>query len=78
MTVDDTVMMVNPEDGVSFTVDMSAPHLSRYLKNGIIGIGDLVAVKYSDSLSEENRHISGAEAIYEAILVPQNDVIIPE
>jgi len=77
MLVDDTVMMADPADGLMFTVDMSAPTLSRWLKNSIIGIGDLVVITY-DGIVGDGYRINSASVVTPAILSEDPLVLIPE
>ena len=77
MFLDDTVMMADPADGLTFAVDMSAPTLSRWLKNGIIGVGDLVVITY-DGIVGDGYRIDSASAVTPAVLSEDHLVLIPE
>lgn len=76
--VDDSIMMKNPSDGIVFSVDMSAPKLSRWLKNNLISVGDTVVIPYDGVVDEETYAIGGALSVETAILTVDGDVLIPE
>ncbi|MBQ7301416.1 MAG: hypothetical protein IJW77_16440, partial [Clostridia bacterium] len=78
MRVDDSIMMKAASDGIVFTVDMSAPKLSRWLKHNLISVGDTVIITYDGVVDEETYTIDGARTVEPAILTVDGDILIPE
>ena len=76
--VDDSIMMKAASDGIVFSVDMSAPKLSRWLKHNLISVGDTVVITYDGVVDEETYAIDGARTVEPAILTVDGDILIPE
>ncbi len=78
MRVDDSIQMQNPDDGIVFSVDMSAPKLSRWLKNNLISVGSTVVITYDGIVNEDTYAIDGAMSVEPAILTVDGDILIEE
>ena len=76
--VDDSIMMKNPEDGLTFTVDVTDKKLGRVC-DALISVGDHVLITYDGRISEEGSLlIETAVSIQEAWITEDGDVLIPE
>ena len=76
--VDDSIMMKNPEDGLTFTIDVTDKKLGR-ICDAQISVGDHVLITYDGRISEEGSLlIETAVSIQEAWITESGDVLIPE
>ena len=76
--VDDSIMMKNPEDGLTFTIDVTDKKLGRVC-DALISVGDHVLITYDGRVSEEGSLlIETAVSIQEAWITEDGDVLIPE
>ena len=76
--VDDSIMMKNPEDGLTFTIDVTDKKLGRVC-NAQISVGDHVMITYDGRISEDGSLlIETAVSIQEAWITEDGDVLIPE
>ena len=76
--VDDSVMMKNPEDGLTFTIDVTDKKLGRVC-NLLISVGDHVLITYDGRISEDGSLlVENAASIQEAWITEDGDVLIPE
>ena len=76
--VDDSIMMKNPEDGLTFTIDVTDKKLGRVC-DALISVGDHVLITYDGRVSEEDPLlIETAVSIQEAWITEDGDVLIPE
>lgn len=76
--VDDSIMMKNPEDGLTFTIDVTDKKLGRVC-DALISVGDHVLITYDGRISEEGSLlIETATSIQEAWITENGDVLIPE
>jgi hypothetical protein len=76
--VDDSIMMKNPEDGLTFTIDVTDKKLGRVC-NLLISVGDHVLITYDGRISEDGSLlVENAESIQEAWITEDGDVLIPE
>ena len=76
--VDDSIMMKNPEDGLTFTIDVTDKKLGRVC-DAQISVGDHVMITYDGRISEEGSLlIETAVSIQEAWITEDGDVLIPE
>ena len=76
--VDDSIMMKNPEDGLTFTIDVTDKKLGRVC-NAQISVGDHVLITYDGRISEDGSLlIETAVSIQEAWITEDGDVLIPE
>ena len=74
--IDDTVMCANAEDGTVYKVYTDDMRVKRCIEYLNIEVGNIVAVKYDGTVSENNE-VSGAYAIYTGTLV-DGDLAIAE
>ena len=76
--VDDSIMMKNPEDGLTFTIDVTDKKLGRVC-DAQISVGDHVLITYDGRISEDGSLlVENAESIQEAWITEDGDVLIPE
>lgn len=76
--VDDSIMMKNPEDGLTFTIDVTDKKLGRVC-DAQISVGDHVMITYDGRISEDGSLlIETAVSIQEAWITENGDVLIPE
>ena len=76
--VDDSIMMKNPEEGLTFTVDVTDKKLSRVC-DALISVGDHVLITYDGRISEEGSLlIETAVSIQEVWIDTNGNVMIPE
>lgn len=76
--VDDSIMMKNPEDGLTFTIDVTDKKLGRVC-NLLISVGDHVLITYDGRISEDGSLlVENAVSIQEAWITEGGDVLIPE
>ena len=76
--VDDSIMMKNPEDGLTFTIDVTDKKLGRVC-NLLISVGDHVLITYDGRISEDGSLlVENAASIQEAWITEGGDVLIPE
>ena len=76
--VDDSIMMKNPEDGLTFTIDVTDKKLGRVC-DALISVGDHVLITYDGRISEDGSLlVENAESIQEAWITEDGDVLIPE
>ena len=76
--VDDSIMMKNPEDGLTFTIDVTDKKLGRVC-DAQISVGDHVMITYDGRISEDGSLlIETAVSIQEAWITEDGDVLIPE
>lgn len=76
--VDDSIMMKNPEDGLTFTIDVTDKKLGRVC-DAQISVGDHVLITYDGRISEDGSLlIETAASIQEAWITEDGDVLIPE
>ena len=76
--VDDSIMMKNPEDGLTFTIDVTDKKLGRVC-DVQISVGDHVMITYDGRISEDGSLlIETAVSIQEAWITEGGDVLIPE
>lgn len=76
--VDDSIMMKNPEDGLTFTIDVTDKKLGRVC-DARISVGDHVMITYDGRISEDGSLlVENAESIQEAWITEDGDVLIPE
>ena len=76
--VDDSIMMKNPEDGLTFTIDVTDKKLSRVC-DALISVGDHVLITYDGRISEDGSLlVENAASIQEAWITEDGDVLIPE
>ena len=76
--VDDSIMMKNPEDGLTFTIDVTDKKLGRVC-NAQISVGDHVMITYDGRISEDGSLlIETAVSIQEAWITEDGNVLIPE
>ncbi len=76
--VDDSIMMKNPEDGLTFTIDVTDKKLGRVC-DARISVGDHVMITYDGRISEDGSLlIETAVSIQEAWITENGDVLIPE
>ena len=76
--VDDSIMMKNPEDGLTFTIDVTDKKLGRVC-DAQISVGDHVMITYDGRISEDGSLlIETAVSIQEAWITEGGDVLIPE
>ena len=76
--VDDSIMMKNPEDGLTFTIDVTDKKLGRVCK-ALLSVGDHVMITYDGRISEDGSLlIETAVSIQEAWITEGGDVLIPE
>ena len=76
--VDDSIMMKNPEDGLTFTIDVTDKKLGRVC-DAQISVGDHVLITYDGRISEDGSLlVENAESIQEAWITEGGDVLIPE
>ena len=76
--VDDSIMMKNPEDGLTFTIDVTDKKLGRVC-DAQISVGDHVMITYDGRISEDGSLlIETAVSIQEAWITESGDVLIPE
>jgi hypothetical protein len=76
--VDDSIMMKNPEDGLTFTIDVTDKKLGRVC-NLLISVGDHVLITYDGRISEDGSLlVENAASIQEAWITEDGDVLIPE
>ena len=76
--VDDSIMMKNPEEGLTFTIDVTDKKLGRVC-DAQISVGDHVMITYDGRISEDGSLlIETAVSIQEAWITEDGDVLIPE
>jgi hypothetical protein len=76
--VDDSIMMKNPEDGLTFTIDVTDKKLGRVC-NLLISVGNHVLITYDGRVSEDGSLlVENAASIHEAWITEGGDVLIPE
>ena len=76
--VDDSIMMKNPEDGLTFTIDVTDKKLGRVC-DALISVGDHVLITYDGRISEDGSLlVENAESIQEAWITEDGNVLIPE
>ena len=76
--VDDSIMMKNPEEGLTFTVDVTDKKLSRVC-DALISVGDHVLITYDGRISEDGSLlIETAVSIQEVWIDTNGNVMIPE
>ena len=76
--VDDSIMMKNPEDGLTFTIDVTDKKLGRVC-DAQISVGDHVLITYDGRISEDGSLlVENAASIHEAWITEGGDVLIPE
>ena len=76
--VDDSIMMKNPEEGLTFTIDVTDKKLGRVC-DARISVGDHVMITYDGRISEDGSLlIETAVSIQEAWITENGDVLIPE
>ena len=76
--VDDSIMMKNPEDGLTFTIDVTDKKLGRVC-DAQISVGDHVLITYDGRISEDGSLlVENAASIQEAWITEDGDVLIPE
>lgn len=76
--VDDSIMMKNPEEGLTFTVDVTDKRLSRVV-DLLVGVGDHVLISYDGRISEGGTLlVETATSIQEVWIDTNGSVLIPE
>ena len=76
--VDDSIMMKNPEEGLTFTIDVTDKKLSRVC-DALISVGDHVLITYDGRISEDGTFlIETAVSIQEVWIDTNGNVMIPE
>jgi len=76
--LDDSILCVDPDDGITYKIITTNPKISRLFDSGILSVGDTVQVQYSEFIDlEPNAVIDSAAAIYKA-KISDGDVLIPE
>ena len=76
--VDDSIMMKNPEDGLTFTIDVTDKKLGRVC-DALISVGDHVLITYDGRISEDGSLlVENAASIQKAWITESGDVLIPE
>ena len=77
--VDDSIMMLNPDEGIEFTVYSNARNkLRAYIKMGIFKLGDAVIVEHSYLAKENYTVINNAAKVQDCSITTGGEVIIPE
>lgn len=77
--VDDSVMMKDPSDGITFTVMMEDIRLKRYILHGTLSVGQTVVVHYDGKIYEDNLYvIENVLGVDDAVITSDGDVLIPE
>ena len=77
--VDDSVMMKNPDDGITFTVMTNDLRIQRYMLHGIITAGDCVRIEYDGKIYADNLYvIENPLSIDEGFFSSTGDFLIPE
>ena len=76
--VDDSIMMKNPEEGLTFTIDVTDKKLGRVC-DALISVGDHVLITYDGRISEDGTFlIETAVSIQEVWIDTNGNVMIPE
>lgn len=76
--VDDSIAMKNPEEGLTFTIDVTDKKLGRVC-DALISVGDHVLITYDGRISEDGSLlVENAASIHEAWITEGGDVLIPE
>ena len=79
--IDDSIMCVDPSEGMIFRVSTEDIRISRCLDESLTGIkvGDLVVVTFRGGIDlEDGNLILDARSIEEAFLTSEGDTIVPE
>lgn len=78
LLIDDSILCVDPGDGITYRVPLWDLRISRYVDLGVIRQGDTVQVTYEGEIDTENGNvISGAVSVDKAV-ISGGDVMIPE
>lgn len=76
--LDDSILCVNPEDGIVYKIVTTNPKISRLFDIGNLEVGDTVQIQYTDYIDlEPNAVIDSAASIFKA-KISGGDVLIPE
>lgn len=76
--IDDSILCVRPEDGITYKVPLEDLRVSRYVDLGVIAVGDTVAISYEGEIDEAHGNtVGGVVSVSEAV-ISGGDVMIPE
>ena len=79
LTLDDSILMQDPADGIVFTVFLKGLSLTRYVDSGYVGVGDTVRIAYDGQIyAGDVLTVETVYAIDKAIVSQNGDVWIPE
>ena len=77
--VDDSVMMKNPKDGITFTVLLKELRLTRYIESGRICVGSTVRIEYDGRIYADSPSVIEMPYTIESVIIAESgDVWIPE
>lgn len=76
--VDDSILCSDPADGIVFKVLADDLRISRYIDSGIVGLGDVVMIRFNDRIDvEAGNVVTGAFSISPAC-ISNGDVAVDE
>lgn len=76
--IDDSILCVNPEDGITYKVPLEDLRISRYVDRGVIAVGDTVVISYEGEIDEAHGNIVGGAVSVSEAVISGGDVMIPE
>lgn len=76
--IDDSILCVHPEDGITYRVPLEDLRISRYVDCGVIAVGDTVVIYFDGEIDEARGNtIDGVVSVSEAVIYG-GDILIPE
>ena len=76
--IDDSIMMINPDDGIEFTVYANHMNVRRYIISGFLKVGDTVRVEHGYLPKESYTEIINATNLEECRITKSGDILFYE
>ena len=76
--VDDTVLCVNPKEGMVFRIPMADIRISRVVDLGYISAGDVVLVNFTGSVDTETGNVVADPVSIQAGILWEGQILIEE
>lgn len=73
--IDDSILCRNPSDGITYKIPLDDLRVSRYVKHGVVKVGDTVQIFYEGEM--DGNIVQGVVSIDKAIIT-EEDFLIPE
>lgn len=78
IVLDDSVLCVNPEDGLNYKILLNDLRISRYVEVGAIRVGENVQIIYEGEIDEANGYVIDSAVSASDVIISDGNVLIPE